>query len=196
MRALPFAAHSHRTPLRNPLIASVQILHLVHWRELDRSNRAVRSIANSLSQVGSRSFAWRLVRDENQASVDKDTNRSSAGENGTGASPAGLDHGISGCLLQACMASSACWQSHLCFYYQSSWRFGFRPRQKESDDYWIVIVLIGPLMITTIDSLMDRCDLLLYLLIAGALSRVPGNTLMGRPPAISAAASHLDAVCS
>lgn len=67
--------------------------------------------------------------------------------------------------------------------------------QKKSDDYWIAIVLVGPLMITTIDSLMNGAIILPYLLIAGALSRVPGNTLTGRPPVISPAASHLDTVC-
>ena len=47
--------------------------------------------------------------------------------------------------------------------------------QKMSDDYSFVIVLIGPLMISTLDSLMNSAIILPYLLIAGALSSQRAN---------------------
>jgi hypothetical protein len=54
--------------------------------------------------------------------------------------------------------------------------------RKEPDDYSIVITLIGPLMITMIDSLMNSAIILPYLLIAGAVSSqpAPGGTMRAK----------------
>jgi len=175
-------------------IASLQLFHLVHWRELHQNNRALQSIANSLSHVGRRSFAWRLARDESHASVVRRKPFFGWGEwnwwRSGGVRPwdiwmlvAGM-YGIVGVLALALIL--------LLPVILAVW---YPPSKKKSDDYWIVIVLIGPLMITALDSLMNGAIILPYLLIAGALSRIPGNALRRRLPVKGPGACHMDVVC-
>ena len=172
-----------RFPLRLTLTAllcgvliftSFQVLHVVHWRELGRSNQAARFIANSLSQVGRRSFGWRLGRDENQASIVRRKPLFGSGEwnwwRSGGVRPwdiwmlvAGM-YGIIGILAVALIL--------LMPVILAVW---FPFSRKKSDDYSITIVLIGPLMITSLDSVMNAAIILPYLLIAGALSSRPAD---------------------
>ncbi len=149
--------------------ACLQLSHVVRWRELGRNNPAARSIANSLSEVGRKSFGWRLGRDENQASIVRRKPFFGSGEwdwwRSGGIRPwdiwmlvAGM-YGIVGALAVALILLMPV---ILALWYPLS--------RKKSDHYLILIVLIGPLVITMLDSLMNGAIILPYLLIAGALS--------------------------
>ena len=176
--ALLFVLSYKRIPLRITLTAllcgilfftSLQLLHIVHWRELGLNNPVARSIANSLSRVGRGSFAWRLRRDESQSSIVMRDPLFGSGEwnwwRGGGIRPwdiwmlvAGM-YGIVGVLAVALLLLMPV---ILAVWYPFS--------QKTSDGDAIVLVLIGPLVITLLDSLMNGAIILPYLLIAGALS--------------------------
>jgi hypothetical protein len=149
--------------------ACLQFLHVVHWRELGQNNPTARAVANSLSQVGRRSLGWRLARDEIQASIVMLKPFFGSGEwnwwRSGGIRPwdlwmlvAGM-YGIVGVLSVALLllmpVTLAVWSPL---------------SRKKFDDYSIVIMLIGPLIITLLDSLMNAAIILPYLLIAGALS--------------------------
>lgn len=149
--------------------ACLQFSHVVHWRELGQNNPTARAVANSLSQVGRRSLGWRLARDEIQASIVMRKPFFGSGEwnwwRSGGIRPwdlwmlvAGM-YGIVGVLSVALLLLMpvilAVWSPF---------------SRKKFDDYSIVIVLIGPLIITLLDSLMNAAIILPYLLIAGALS--------------------------
>jgi hypothetical protein len=169
--------------------ASLQLLHLVHWRELGQSNRTAQSISKGLSRVGRGSFAWRMRRDERQGSLAMRKPFFGSGEwnwwQGGGIRPwdiwmlvAGM-YGIVGVLAVALMLLMpvilAVWHPF---------------SRKTSDGYAIVIVLIGPLVITLLDSLMNGAIILPYLLIAGALSspRIRSEAMtpsMSEPPTSS-----------
>jgi hypothetical protein len=148
---------------------SLQILHVVPWRELGENNPTARSIAKSLSQAGRRSLGWRLVRDEKQASIARRKPIFGSGKwdwwQSGGIRPWDIwmlvvgTYGIVGVLAVALVL--------LIPIILAVW-YPFSP--EKSDDYRIVIVLIGPLIITLLDSLMNGAIILPYLLIAGALS--------------------------
>jgi hypothetical protein len=167
---------------------SLQILHVVPWRELGENNPTARSIAKSLSQAGRRSLGWRLARDEKQASIARHKPVFGSGKwnwwQSGGIRPWDLwmlvvgMYGIVGALAVALVL--------LIPVILAIWR----PFSPGSDDYRIVIVLIGSIIITMLDSLMNGAIILPYLLIAGALSsqRAKKNTMKINGNADSSAA--------
>jgi hypothetical protein len=142
--------------------ASLQLLHLVHWRELGRSNRVVQSIANGLSQVGRRSFGWRLARDESQASVIRRKPLFGSGKwdwwRSGGVRPWDiwmLVEGMYGIVGVLALALLLLMPVILAVWYPVS--------PKISDNHSFVIVLMGPLIVTALDSLMNGAIILPYL---------------------------------
>lgn len=154
--------------------ASLQVLNVVPWRELSEKNPTARSIAKSLSQAGRRSFGWRLAKDEKQASIARRKPIFGSGEwnwwQSGGVRPWDiwmLVMGMYGVVGALAVALALLIPVILAVWYP------FSP--EKSDDYRIVIVLIGPLIITMLDSLMNSAIILPYLLIAGALSSQHAN---------------------
>jgi hypothetical protein len=174
---LPLAMNSRRYVIRVTiatllggifLFITLQLTHVVSWREIAHSNPVAHAIANGLRDIGRDSFGWRLGRDESQMGAALHKPLFGSGEwawwRAGGVRPWDIwtlvfgMYGLFGVFAMGWILISpvigTVWLSNQC---------------AGSEERPIAIALAGILVMTILDSAMNGAIILPYLLAAGAL---------------------------
>ena len=183
---LPLAIKSRRDLIRVTiatllggvvLFITLQLTHVVSWREIAHSNPVTHAIVNGLRNMGRESFAWRLGRDESQMGAALHKPLFGSGEwawwRAGGVRPWDIwtlvfgMYGMFGVFALGWIlvrpVIGTVWLANQC---------------AGSEGIPLAIALAGILVMTILDSVMNGAIILPYLLVAGALC---APWLPGRP---------------